>query len=254
MDLQPFFFPVQERRVMVDNDRDSTIHLEDHSTFLDNSYKAIVRTDTNQVISIVKDSYKLVRNQELIDRLFRELATLSYAFKIDPRHSFVENAQMRLQIIFPEMLFHDSESDIAFGISLSNSYDKTCGVRCEFIGLRKICENGLVLRTILSRFYGKHTANFIFELGEKLEEARAFFPDIQERILRLEHLPVTEELVEQVSDKVSKRLAEQLIQEHEIGRLRQWQLYNRLTNYVSHELEPRLHARYQENISKVFKI
>lgn len=255
MNLEKFCFPVVERRVAVDNDKHSTIDLEDKKTYLSNGYKSIVREDTNEVISIVKDSYKLIRNKDLIDHLLRELATLSYAFKIDSRHSFVDNSHMRLNIIFPELLFHDKESEIAFGISVSNSYNLTQGVKVEYSGKRKVCENGLILNAILSSFYSKHTSGFTFEgLGAKLEEAQQFFPEIQERIHRLEHLPVTEVLMEKVSDTISKRLAEQVIEEHEIGRLRQWELYNRLTNHISHELDPRLQARYQQNVSKVFAL
>lgn len=255
MNLQPFCFPVTERTVAVDNAKSSLIDIEDQESFLPNGYKAIVREDTNEVISIVKNSYKLIRNKDLIDHLLRELATLSYAFKIDSSHSFVDNCQMRLNIIFPELLFHDTESEIAFGISVSNSYDLTQGIRVEFSGKRKICENGLILNTILSSFYSKHTSGFTFEgLGTKLEGARQYFPDIQERINRLETLRVDEQLVENVSNKISKRLAEQVIQQEEIGRITQWQLYNRLTNHISHEMEPRLQARYQDNVSKVFAL
>lgn len=255
MNLQSFCFPVTERFVAVDSGQANLIDIEDPSSFLSNGYKAIVREDTNEVISIVKESYKLIRNKDLIDHLLRELATLSYAFKIDSRHSFVDNSQMRLSIIFPELLFHDKESEIAFGITVSNSYDLTQGIRVEFSGKRKVCENGLILNTILSSFYSKHTSGFTFEgLGNKLEEARQYFPDIQERINRLETLRVDEQLVENVSNKISKRLAEQFIEQQEIGRITQWQLYNRLTNHISHEMEPRLQARYQENVSKVFAL
>lgn len=195
MNLQPFCFPVVERAVAVDNATSHLIDIEDQESFLPNGYKAIVREDTNEVISIVKDSYKLVRNKDLIDHLLRELATLSYAFKIDSRHSFVDNSEMRLHIIFPELLFHDKESDIAFGVTVSNSYNSAKSVKVEFSGLRKLCENGLILNTILFSFYSKHTMGFSFErLGSKLEEAKEYFPDIQERIHRLEHLPVTEVL------------------------------------------------------------
>lgn len=255
MNLEPFCFPVVERRVIVDTSEHPMIDLEDQSTFLKNEYKAIVREDTNSVISIVKDSYKLVRNKDLIDHLLRELATLSYAFKIDSRHSFVNNSQMRLSIIFPELLFHDKESEIAFGISVSNSYDLSQGVKIEYSGKRKVCENGLILNTIISSFYSKHTSGFTFNgLRTKIEEAQQFFPDIQERINRLENLPVTKVLMENVSEKISKRLAEQVIEEHEIGRLRQWELFNRLTNHISHDIEPRLQAQYQQKVSKVFAL
>lgn len=255
MDLKSFCFPVVERTVMVDNATSPSIKIKDQSTYLPNGYKAIVREDTNTVISIVKDTYKLIRNKDLIDHLLRELATLSYAFKIDSRHSFVENSQMRLSIIFPELLFHDTESEIAFGISVSNSYDLTQGLKVEYSAKRKVCENGLILNTILSSFYSKHTSGFTFEgLGAKLEEARQYFPVIQERINRLERLRVDEQLVENVSEKISKRLAEQFIRDEELGRVTQYQFLNRLTNHVSHEIPPRLRARYQENISKVFAL
>src|SRR6056297_2963033 len=138
MNLQPFCFPVVERVVAVDNASTPLIDLEDQQTFLPNGYKALVREDTNEVISIVKDSYKLVRNSDLIDHLLRELATLSYAFKIDSRHSFVDNSEMRLNIIFQELLFHDKESEIAFGVSVSNSYNSSKSVKVEFSGLRKV--------------------------------------------------------------------------------------------------------------------
>lgn len=258
MDLQKFCFPVVERRVAVDSSDHPLIDLEDPNTFLKNDFKAIVREDTNQVISIVKDSYKLVRNKDLIDHLLRELATLSYAFKIDSRHSFVDNSEMRLHIIFPELLFHDKESEIAFGVTVSNSYNAAKSVKVEFSGLRKVCENGLILNTILSSFYSKHTSGFNFEgLGTKLEEAKEYFPEIQERIHRLEHLPVTDVLMEKVSEKISKRLAEQVIEEHELNRVSnctQWELFNRITNHISHDMEPRLQGKYQLSVSKVFAL
>ena len=113
----------------------------------------------------------------------------------------------------------------------------------------------MLFGTVLSKYYSRHTKGFSFEdLGEKLAEARSFFPEIQERINRLELLRVDEQLVENVSTKISKRLAEQCIAEEEIGRITQWRLLNRLTNKISHEMEPHLQARYQENVSKVFAL
>ena len=255
MDLQKFCFPVVERQVAVDTSEHPTIDLEDQSTFLKNGYKAIVREDTNEVISVVKDSYQIVRNQDLIDKLLRQLATCGHSFKIDPSHSFVDNSRMRLQITFPDLKLRDNESDIALSAFIHNSYDQSEGVRFYFGAIRGICQNGMVFGTILSRYYSRHTSGFsIDDLVEKLEEAKEYFPEIQERIHRLENLPVTEVLMEKVSDTVSKRLAEQVIEEHEIGRLRQWELFNRITNHISHDMEPRLQARYQQNVSKVFAL
>lgn len=255
MNLVPFFFPVTERTVAVDDAQSPIINLENLDTFLPNGYKAIVREDTNEVISIVKDTYKVVKNSDLIDQLLRQLATCGQSFKIDPSHSFVSNERMRLQITFPELRLRDRESDIALSAFIHNSYDQSEGVRFYFGAIRAICSNGMVFGKILSKYYSRHTSGFSFEnLGEKLAEAREYFPEIQERINRLEMLPVDEQLVENVSTKISKRLAEQCINEEEIGRITQWRLLNRLTNHISHEMEPRLHARYQTNVSKVFAL
>lgn len=255
MDLSKYCFPVIERKVAVDNATNPLIDLEDSETFIENGYKAIVREDSNEVISIVKDSYKLVTNEQLIDRLLRELATCGYSFRIDPSHSFVSTPRMRLQITFPDLTLSDSESEIALSAFIHNSYDLSEGVRFYFGAIRYICGNGMVIGQVLSKYYSKHTSGFSFEnLAEKLEEAREYFPTIQNRIHRLEQMKVDEILVEKVSDKISKRLAEQVIEEHEIGRISQWKLYNRLTNYVSHSLEPAYQARYQQNISKVFAL
>ncbi len=255
MNLEPFCFPVAERQVAVDDAESLNIHLNDPSTHLASDYKAIVREDTNEVISIVRNSYNIVTNSELIDQLLRQLATCGQSFKIDPSHSFVSNARMRLQITFPELRLRDRESDIALSAFIHNSYDQSEGIRFYFGAIRAICSNGMVFGTVLSKYYSRHTKGFSFDdLGEKLQEARSYFPEIQERITRLEQLRVDEQLVENVSDKISKRLAEVCIAEEEIGRITQWRLLNRLTNHISHEMEPHLQARYQENVSKVFAL
>jgi|SRR5690554_5004037 len=255
MNLQAFCFPVTERVVAVDNAKSPLIDVQDSTSFLPNGYKAIVREDTNEVISIVKDTYQVVKNSDLINRLLQELAMSGYAFKIDPSHSFVRNERMRLQITFPELLFRDNESDIALSAFIHNSYDQSEGVRFYFGAIRAICDNGMVFGQILAKYYSKHTSGFSFDdLGKKLADAQEFFPIIQERIDRLERLRVDKELVDNVSDKISKRLAEQVIEQEEIGRLTQWELLTRLTHFVSHDLDQRHRARYQDNISKVFAL
>tara|TARA_R110002050_G_scaffold126681_1_gene247495 strand:- start:18064 stop:18831 length:768 start_codon:yes stop_codon:yes gene_type:complete len=255
MNLEPYCFPVTQRTVAVDDATSPIINLENPDTFLSNNYKAIVREDTNELISIVKDTYKIVKNSDLIDQLLRQLATCGYSFKIDASHSFVSNERMRLQITFPELRLRDRESDIALSAFIHNSYSMQESVKFYFGAIRAICSNGMVFGKILSKYYSRHTSGFSFEnLGEKLAEAREYFPEIQERINRLELLRVDEQLVESVSTKISKRLAEQCIAEEEVGRITQWKLLNRLTNHISHEMEPRLQAKYQENVSKVFAL
>lgn len=237
------------------NTQKPLIDPDDPTTHLPNGYKAILRSDTNEVISIVRDTYKVVKNQDLIHQLLRQLATCGENFKIDPSHSFVDNYRMRLMITFPDLKLRDRESDIALSAFIHNSYDQSEGVRFYFGAIRAICSNGIVFGDLLSKYYSRHTKGFSFEkLADKLADAKEYFPEIQNRIHRLERLPVTEVLYEDISEKISKKLAEQVMQQEEIGRITQWQLHNRLTNHISHKLEPRLQARYQQNVSKVFSL
>tara|TARA_R100001143_G_scaffold63387_1_gene70086 strand:- start:23848 stop:24615 length:768 start_codon:yes stop_codon:yes gene_type:complete len=255
MNLEKFCFAVEERQIAVDDSKHSIINLDEKTTFLPADYKAIVREDNNKVISIVKSSYKLVSNASLIDLLLRELAMCGHTFRFDFDHSYVDSSRMRLVITFPELKLRDSESDICLSAYLHNSYNGSESVRFIFGAIRSVCSNGMVFGKVLSRYYAKHTSGFSFEnLSEKLEEAKEYFPILQNRINRLEHTIADEFLVDKISDRVSKRLAEQVIAQHEIGKISQWKIYNRLTNYVSHELDPAYAARYQHNISKVFAL
>lgn len=255
MNLQEFCFPVTERAVAVDDAIHPTVQLDDDSTYLPNDYKAIVREDTNEVISIVRSSYQIVKNSELINRLLQQLAGCGEAFRIDPSHSFVTNQRMRLQITFPDMRLADSESDIALSAFMHNSYDQSEGVRFYFGAIRSICDNGMVFGNVLSKHFSKHTSGFSFEdLSDKLEAARQHIPQIQDRVRRLESIPVNEDLVEEVEERISKKLVKRLQEEQELLRLTQWELLNRVTYWISHDVEQPHRARHQENVSKIFEL
>ena len=153
MQLSNYFFPISERSISVHSG------LEDESLLPADKFKAIVRADTNETISIVRDSYKVVENEELIIQLMYQLIHLDSPFKLDPSHSFCQSSRMRLQVTFPELTIRDSESAIALSLFLSNSYDMSEGVKLYFGAIRAICSNGMVFGKVLSKFYGRHTKN-----------------------------------------------------------------------------------------------
>jgi hypothetical protein len=250
MNLSSYFFPIEERPVAVHNGQ------SDESSFenpLSSSYKAIVRADTNETISIVRDSYKIVENEELVNKLMYELIHLDSPFKLDPSHSFIQNNRMRLQVTFPELTMSDSESSIALSLFLSNSYDMSEGVRLYFGAIRAICSNGMVFGQILSRFYGRHTKNLeITNVADNLRTAIDHLPAIQNRIRELEFSPVTPKLVESVEQNIGKTIAKQVFVDDQP--LSAWQAYNRITHIVSHDLDQPLRARYQQNVAKVFEL
>jgi hypothetical protein len=255
MDLKDFCFPVSERKVAVDDSANEVMDWGDENTYLVNDYKSIVRDDTNTVISIVKDSYRIIKNELLINELLQFLAASGENFRIDESHSFVQDNRMRLQITFPELTLQDSESDINLSLFLHNSYDMSEGVRFYFGAIRSICTNGMVFGQILGRYYSRHTKGFsLDDFSAKLDEAKQHFPAIQQRINQLEAIPANQELVDEIGEKISKKLAGQVMEEFDINRISQWQLLNRVTNYISHDIDKPHRARHQRTASKLFEI
>lgn len=256
VNLDQYCFPISERNIAVDNFANDIIDWGNENTYLPtNDYKAIVREDTNEIISIVRSSYKVIPNALIINKLLQFLASTGENFRIDSSHSFVQNSRMRLQVTFPELTIEDSESDINLSLFLENSFDQSTSLKYYFGAIRLACLNGLIFGEILSKYYAKHTQGFdISDFSASLEEARAHLPAIQQRINQLESLPANGELVQQVEEKISKRLAEEVLEEMKNKQLSQWELLNKITYYVSHDLDPHLRARHQRSVSQIFEL
>lgn len=253
MNLQDFMFPITERPVAINNGRNDISDWDNLQTFLTNDYKAIVREDTNEPISIVKNTYQVVPNETLINKLMHELVLIDTPFKIDPSHSFVTNERMRLQVTFPQLRLSDDESDIALSLYLHNSYDLSEGIRMFFGAIRLVCDNGCVFGKVLSQFYARHTQGFqISNLRKTLTKTYDMIPAIQNRINELNSLPVTDQVKEDLEKEVGKRMSKEVLPNADM--LSQWQLYNALTHIISHSIEQRLRARYQMAVSRVFQL
>ena len=253
MNLQDFMFPITERSVAINNGQNDISDWDNVSTFLTSDYKAIVREDTNEPISIVKNTYQVVSNEVLINKLMHELVQIDTPFKIDPSHSFCENNRMRLQVTFSDLCLKDDESGMALSLYLHNSYDMSEGVRMFWGAIRHICSNGSVFGKVLSQYYARHTQGFqITNLRKTLTETYDMIPAIQNRINELRSMPVTEQVKEDLEKEVGKRMAKEVLPD--AGTLSQWNLYNLLTHLISHSIEQRLRARYQMAVSKVFQL
>lgn len=241
--MKEYMFPVEERRVYYKGSPMETT----------NDYKAIVRKDTNELISIMRSTYQLVKNEEIIKPLIDQLSELDTSWKIDSSHSYVENRRMRLQVTFPELTFDDGRSDIALSLFLHNSYDGSEGIRMLWGAIRGICSNGMVFGKTLAKFYARHTKNVdITTLKDQLEMTYDQIPVIKERINILQNLSVSDTLKEEVEKKFGKKTAQYVqAQPHPEN---QWILYNILTYYISHIVKQHMCSAYQLQVSKLFQL
>jgi hypothetical protein len=248
--LENFMFPVEERAVYVQDDPHLNLKIADN-------YKAIVRQDSGELISIMNDTYRLVPNREIILPLIQELHNLDNKWIIDPTHSFVEDSRMRLQITFPELTLNDSSSEIALSLFLHNSYDGSEGVRLFWGAIREICSNGMVFGTLLSKYYRRHTSGLdISNLKEKLQATYDKIPVIKNRIEMMQNTKVTPKFRRDVEDQLGKHVIK-YVDQHEQQNKRSvnlWMLFNIVTYYISHLIEQRKRAQYQLTASRLFKL
>lgn len=251
--LAPYTFPVIERPVAVSDGRDAPVDFADKKTYLDHSYKALVRPDTNEVISIVKSTYKVVENREVLDRFFGTLDKLGHKYEFGNGDSFVTNQRMRLHIKYPEFVFQgDKESPIFLSSYLHNSYDMSEGVRIGWGIYRQICSNGAIVGYMLGKFYHRHTEGVNMDGLEKRFDMMADnLPKIHARVQELQTQTVDDVFLEKLKNEFSKRMMDKLAI---TGTTNRWAAYNAFTYHVSHEIPGPRREAYQTKISKVFQL
>jgi len=252
MNLQEYMFPITRRPIAVHNGISDFASFADKGTYLQSDYQAIVRTDTNELISIVRPTYKIVPNKVLIEELLTELDKTDTKYEIDPSHSFCTSNRMRLQVTFKDIKISDNESDIALTLYLSNSYDMSEGIKMLWGCLRQICTNGMVAMSIFHRYYRKHTKNVELKfLQDQLQYCYERIPLLQGRISELSRLPITGQLQENVEKHLGIRMAESVFSN---GSINQWEIFNKITYKISHDIAQQHRARYQIATSKIFGI
>jgi hypothetical protein len=243
--LWKFQFPITEKKVFVEDESGVLVVSED--------YKAITREDNGKLISIMSDSYKVVPNSEIIKPLMEQLSTFDSKWYIDPSHSFVSDERMRLQVTFPELVFNDGVSEIALSLFLHNSYNGSEGIRSYFGAIRGICSNGMVFGQVLAKYYAKHTSGVCLDnLKQQIEQSYESIPVIRNKIEMLQNQDINKALTEAVERKLGKGVV-RYVNEQPIAE-NQWDLYNQLTHYISHDVDKRMRAGYQMQVSKLFQL
>ena len=249
MNINDFYFPVKEQ----------DIALFDHAPWVDTieGYKAIVapKGGSQEVISVVNDTYKLVKNRELLEPFMEEVSKLGVRWKIDPSHSFCKLNRMRLQITFPDILLKDQESDIALSLFIHNSYDQSEGVRLFWGAIRSICTNGVVFGNLLGSFYGRHTQGFTFEnVYKHFGDASDKIQSVQQTINSMESRAVDEQMMEELQKALGKRRLKEITTTDRIPDKSQWDLLNDITYYISHQVDKPKRGDLQLKVSKALAL
>lgn len=253
MNLESYMFPIERRSIAVLKPEQSIFDVENPTTCtFDKIHEAIIRPDTDEIISIVKPSYKIVTNEELIKSLLEDIEQSDIQYKVEDSHSYVENNRMRLQLTFPEYTIQDSDSDLELSLYIHNSYDGSEGVRLLWGFIRWVCTNGMIAGKEINQSYHRHTKNIdTIHIQSQLNSISDFMPKLKNRITKLENESIQDYQKEQIEKRLGKEIFEAVDAN---GTMSKWQAYNVITYIISHSIAQHLRTKYLMQTAKIFNI
>lgn len=138
----------------------SSIHT-DNLAVPENMARAIVRTDTNQVLGVHGRKYKPITNMTvvnaMVDAVHESGISRDYDLTID---SLDGGAKMRGRFLFNDLVIEPDVGDIIkHEILFYNSYDGSWAFQQTSRGHRQWCKNGCTNAMTVSNTWAKHTTN-----------------------------------------------------------------------------------------------
>jgi hypothetical protein len=111
----------------------------------------------------------------------------------------------------------------------------------------------MVFGQVLAKYYAKHTSGVCLDnLKQQIEQSYESIPVIRNKIEMLQNQDINKALTEAVERKLGKGVV-RYVNEQPIAE-NQWDLYNQLTHYISHDVDKRMRAGYQMQVSKLFQL
>ena len=210
-------------------------------------YKALYRTDTGQVLSVVKNSYRVIQNEEIFDAVEQNvLQALGYSSLANAKieDDIAKDGLLSMRSwIFPDVRVRStgaSKSDIAFRIVAINGFGGI-SVKCIYGGVDFYCLNGLICGenySTLAFRHAKHT-----DTSVRFSPIRDYLEQFEEQSkvwLRWQNTEVDHESVmsflKQIveSDSLLNALKDQIFNEYVHRGQTLWAVYSALTFYASH--------------------
>jgi len=230
-------------------------------TLLDKTgYKFIVREDNNKVLSCMTNSYKLVKNETIMniaEPLIKKLGG-------EPKEVNVLNGGAKTQFSwhFPKQVVKMSKADeMTPEINIMNSYNGTVGLNILGGAFRLICLNGMVVGIVASKYKNKHIKSNISlnDISNVIEETvdktklvfKEEFPILAETKFQENHLI---EMMKMFPDYANTLVTDKII----IEKPRTfWDLLNVGTNVLTHHMNRNLdstHGLEQRLYPKIKKL
>jgi hypothetical protein len=212
-------------------------------------YRGVWNTSRNLLEAVVSDRYHLIENKiaflPVVD------AIRKFGIKIKGK-MLQENGRSYIDILFDDERFKLDVADkskmqkgdtINFGMRFGNSYDASMSFYAETFAIRMVCSNGMIRPVVIEDIRFVHMgepeviSSAILKTFEALIIECPKFRDVVERTMKDE---VTEALIQEYLNvcKLGKRNIEKLLEKaRKVDAKTQWDVYNVLTEYITHDLQ-----------------
>lgn len=169
--------------------------------------KAIVRTDTNEVLNIVSDSYPLIKHIDVFGPMQDAINAIGLPIIKVTERSAYSGGYARVEWELDKSFKVDDgiEDDLNVTITARNSYNYSSVVGLELGTLRWICTNGLTVGHLIAGAKKRHVPNLkVPDLIKEIVEIIAKTADVQARMTKWS-------TIEYPRDRFSKWLDKQII-------------------------------------------
>ena len=135
------------------------------------SRRAIVRTDTNEILGLVGSNYKVLSHRDALDPILERLTERN--INMFKRIALTEGgAKMFASVYFPGNEKNAGGDKFWPGITIVNSLDGMLKYSIEASIYRLVCTNGLRVPTAVAKFTKTHSKNMNF--GDVVDEILDF--------------------------------------------------------------------------------
>ena len=210
-------------------------------------FKALYRTDTGQMLSVVKGSYRVIQNEEVFDAVEQNVVQAlgqSSLANAEITDAIAKGGLLSMRSwVFPDIRVTStltSKSNIAFRIVAINGFGGI-SVKCFYGGVDFYCLNGMIL--------GENYSTLTFRHAKYIDTSVRFTPirdslklfEKQSKIwFRWQNTDVDHERMMSFlsgvvkSESLLNRLEDQIIKEYHYRGQTLWAVYSALTFYSSH--------------------
>ena len=190
-----------------------------------------------QQVGVVSKDYKLIPNRDVIEAAEAIINETGLNFK---EHTMLWNGkQFRQRYVLPDLTEEVRVGDpVSLALDIRNSYNGSMSVALEFNLLRLICENGMMVASMLGGIALRHIGDKDF--GEEISRASDSINNISHRLNTV--MPIFTEMTRK---SIDREFIQQFFRDSDLGMTtqskvfdaieedNQWGLYNAATDVLT---------------------